>query len=207
MAGSDLVTDYKSLLPLSNLRGLVIIDSLTDLETLINLKQLRYLSVEKRPRDSNIITTLSKALPGCVVVPNSGACLGSGWLMLVLPLAFCCLQLFCHLQQRENSMKASILNIPFRNARACIPKKRNVIKEVLLCGTSLVLFAYLVEYSFPVKYAAFIPLIFVAAVIGNRININTEALQQIPRNIFRRELYTLYSCNANRHHWRFGLPR
>ena len=41
-------------------------------------------------------------------------------------------------------------------------KKRNVIKEVLLCGTSLVLFAYLVEYSFPVKYAAFIPLIFVA---------------------------------------------
>jgi len=87
MAGSDLVTDYKSLLPLSNLRGLVIIDSLTDLETLINLKQLRYLSVEKRPRDSNIITTLSKALPGCVVVPNSGACLGSGWLMLVLPLA------------------------------------------------------------------------------------------------------------------------
>lgn len=88
MEGSDLVTDYKSLLPHSNLRGLVVTDSLTDLETLMNLKQLRYLSVEKTGRDSNIITTLSKALPGCVVVPNSGACLGSGWLMLVLPLAF-----------------------------------------------------------------------------------------------------------------------
>ena len=93
--------------------------------------------------------------------------------------------------KRKILAKASILNIPFRNARACIPKKEMLLKKYYYAVKSCSI-CLSVEYSFPCSMLLFIPLIFVAAVIGNRININTEALQQIPRNIFRRELLIHY---------------
>ena len=98
MVGSDLVTDYKSLLLLSNLRGLVIIDSLTDLETLINLKQLRYLSVEKDhgfQHNNNAF----KALPDVRCCTKLRSLSWSGMVDVGSATCFCCLQLFCHLQQ------------------------------------------------------------------------------------------------------------
>lgn len=86
LTGSGLITSYRSLLPLSRLMGLVITDSVTDKETLMQLNQLAYLSVSGKGNDSELIANLQKALPGCIVVPNSGACLGSGWLILIIPL-------------------------------------------------------------------------------------------------------------------------
>jgi hypothetical protein len=53
------------------------------------MKDLRYLSVPGNSRqDSAYILALEKALPGCIIVPNSGACLGSGWLLLMVPVLF-----------------------------------------------------------------------------------------------------------------------
>ncbi|QEC66132.1 hypothetical protein FRZ67_01980 [Panacibacter ginsenosidivorans] len=76
-----------ALTQLSKLNGLVIADTVIDNKTLYALNQLRYLSLpEESFKDSANILSLQKALPGCLIVPNSGACLGSGWLLLVIPL-------------------------------------------------------------------------------------------------------------------------
>lgn len=83
------LNSYSALLPLSNLYGLLIYDTVMDRQTLQQLQQLRYLSVTYEPgdaEDSILIHDLQKALPGCVVVPNTGACLGSGWLLCIVPL-------------------------------------------------------------------------------------------------------------------------
>lgn len=84
--GSDSIKNWASLKQLNNLRGLVITDTLTDTKTLHDLKSLRYLSLpEKKMADSSAVQKLKKSLPGCIIVPNSGACMGSGWLLLLLP--------------------------------------------------------------------------------------------------------------------------
>jgi len=88
IAGNTNLTDFSSLQELPDLRGLVFIDTVTDKKTISQLKKLRYLSLpEDTKEDSAYIKEMRKALPGCIVVANSGACLGSGWLLLLLPVA------------------------------------------------------------------------------------------------------------------------
>ncbi len=87
--GNDSIKNLASLKQLSHLRGLVITDTLTDLKTINGLKSLRYLSIpEKSVADSIAIQQLKKSLPGSIIVPNSGACMGSGWLLLLIPVIF-----------------------------------------------------------------------------------------------------------------------
>lgn len=87
MQGNDTITNLSALQQLHNLKGLVITDTVTDKQSLYSLKELHYLSVPYNNRtDSIYILALQKTIPGCIVVPNSGACLGSGWLLLLLPM-------------------------------------------------------------------------------------------------------------------------
>lgn len=86
LKGGDSIKNWAPLKQLSNLRGLVITDTVTDTKTLQELKSLRYLSLpEKSMADSISVQKLKKSLPGCIIVPNSGACMGSGWLLLLIP--------------------------------------------------------------------------------------------------------------------------
>jgi hypothetical protein len=88
ITGNSHLTDFSSLQELPDLRGLVFIDTVTDKKTISQLKKLRYLSLpEDTKEDSAYLREMRKALPGCIVVANSGACLGSGWLLLLLPVA------------------------------------------------------------------------------------------------------------------------
>ena len=88
IAGNSHLTDFRPLRELPDLRALVIIDTVTDKKTIGQLKKLRYLSLpEDTKEDSAYLKEMQKALPGCIVVANSGACLGSGWLLLLLPVA------------------------------------------------------------------------------------------------------------------------
>lgn len=85
--GSDSVTSLSALQQMPNLSALVITDTVTDKQSLYGLKNLRYLSLPQNNKaDSAYMLALEKALPGCIIVPNSGACLGSGWLLLLVPL-------------------------------------------------------------------------------------------------------------------------
>lgn len=82
------ITDYQALFELPDLRALVIIDTVTDKKSIGHLKKLHYLSLPNDTKeDSAFFLEMGKALPGCIVVANSGACLGSGWLLLLLPIA------------------------------------------------------------------------------------------------------------------------
>jgi fructose-specific component phosphotransferase system IIB-like protein len=87
ISGSDSITSLEALQQIPDLRGLVITDTVTDKKSLYALKKLRYLSLpQNNQQDSAYLVAMEKALPGCIVVPNSGACLGSGWLLLLAPL-------------------------------------------------------------------------------------------------------------------------
>ena len=89
LKGNDTIKNLSALQKLPNLRGLVITDTVTDKQSLHALKQLRYLSIpEKNKADSTYVQTLQKSLPGCIIVPNTGACMGSGWLLLLVPTVF-----------------------------------------------------------------------------------------------------------------------
>ena len=86
MRGNKEVKSLQPVTQLPELRGLIITDTVMDNKTLYALKQLRYLSLpEENFKDSTNMLSLQKALPGCIIVPNSGACLGSGWLLLIIP--------------------------------------------------------------------------------------------------------------------------
>lgn len=89
LRGNDSISNLKPLQQINQLKELIIRDKITDLKSLYSLKDLRYLSVpDENKTDKATIQALEKALPGCIIVPNSGACLGSGWLLLMLPATF-----------------------------------------------------------------------------------------------------------------------
>jgi hypothetical protein len=86
---NDTINNLKPLLKLRKLCGLTVTDTLTDFSTLKSLKNLKYLSLPKDILNDTIRKTeLQKSLPGTRIVSNEGVCLGSGWLLLLIPLIF-----------------------------------------------------------------------------------------------------------------------
>jgi Leucine-rich repeat (LRR) protein len=82
------VTDLGPLRDLKNLEGLILGETFKNLDALKKLKSLRYVGLsEKAFKDSpDQVAALRKALPETLVVPAiTGACLGSGWILLLLP--------------------------------------------------------------------------------------------------------------------------
>lgn len=81
------VRDYASLAKLKHLEYLTIGEKVGDITSLQSLKQLRFLSVPAGDStDSVKFSQLEKALPHTRVTPNGGFCMGTGWLLLVVPL-------------------------------------------------------------------------------------------------------------------------
>jgi hypothetical protein len=81
------VKDLQPLLKLRGLYGLYVSDTLTDFSTVKSLKSLTYLSLPFELLDDSIVKAdFQKSLPGTIIVPNQGVCLGSGWLLLIIPL-------------------------------------------------------------------------------------------------------------------------
>lgn len=68
-------------------------EKLGDLDTLVDL-DLLILASEHFDEDPEWIGQLRTSLPSTRVVPGSGLCLGSGWILLLLPLVLLCRFLF-----------------------------------------------------------------------------------------------------------------
>jgi hypothetical protein len=86
---NDTISSLGSLLKLKGLYGLTITDTLTDLASVKSLKNLRYLSLPSSVlEDKSVKEDLQKMLPDTRIVANEGFCLGSGWLLLVIPFIF-----------------------------------------------------------------------------------------------------------------------
>jgi hypothetical protein len=84
---NDTIKNLQPLLNLRKLIGLTVTDTLTDFATIKSLKNLKYLSLPKKIMNDTIRKTeLQKSLPDTRIVSNQGVCLGSGWLLLLIPL-------------------------------------------------------------------------------------------------------------------------
>ncbi|WP_370476498.1 hypothetical protein [Tamlana flava] len=84
----DSLLDYRNFKNIKKLKYLVIQSEVGLDSTLHNLDHLRYLSLSHDfLKDSVNVARLQRALPNTVIAPNSGACLGSGWLLVIIPLA------------------------------------------------------------------------------------------------------------------------
>jgi hypothetical protein len=83
---NDTIKSFEPLLKLKKLYGLSVYFNLTDFETLKSLKTLKYLSLPDEVLNDTIKKAeLQKALPGTKLVATHGVCLGSGWLLLLVP--------------------------------------------------------------------------------------------------------------------------
>jgi hypothetical protein len=86
LINNDTIRNLQPLLNLKKIEGLIVTDKLTDLATIKSLKTLKYLSLpEDILNDTITKAELQKSLPGTRIVPNHGICLGSGWLLLIIP--------------------------------------------------------------------------------------------------------------------------
>jgi len=84
---NDTISKLTALSGLPELTGLTLLDTVTDLQTVKTLKGLKYLSLPKTLlEDSLTRVELYQALPGTTIAANEGFCMGSGWLLLLLPL-------------------------------------------------------------------------------------------------------------------------
>ncbi len=80
------INDLQPLLTLKKFYGLTISDTLTDFATIKSLKNLKYLSLpDVVLNDSTKKAELLKSLPNSRIVANQGFCLGSGWLLIIIP--------------------------------------------------------------------------------------------------------------------------
>jgi hypothetical protein len=84
---NDTISSFSSLLKLRNLYGLIVSDTLTDLSSVKSLKSLKYLSLPAYVlKDKSVKDELHKLIPEARIVANEGFCLGSGWLLIIVPL-------------------------------------------------------------------------------------------------------------------------
>ncbi len=85
--GNDTLNNLQALSRLTKLTGLVVTDTVTDISTIKMLKNLKYLSLPADYLKNSVNKTdIMQSLPGTRIAANEGFCLGSGWLLLLLPL-------------------------------------------------------------------------------------------------------------------------
>jgi len=84
---NDSIKNLRPLTEIKSLSGLIVTDTVTDIEAIKELKNLKYLSLpsDYLKNDDNE-AMIRKSLPDVRLAANEGFCLGSGWLILIFPL-------------------------------------------------------------------------------------------------------------------------
>jgi hypothetical protein len=104
LLNNDSIRNLQSLSGLTKFYGLIVADKLNDLATIKSLQTLKYLSLPIDVLNDTIIKAeLQKSLPGTNIVANQGLCLGSGWLLLIIPFV-----LFFRVLIHRKSRKAQV---------------------------------------------------------------------------------------------------
>ncbi len=87
MMKPEYIVHLDSLKQLKHLTALTIVEAdTTNMQPLFTMHHLKLLSVSQKNNTSDSLRRqLSTALPNTLVVANDGFCLGSGWLMLLMP--------------------------------------------------------------------------------------------------------------------------
>ena len=86
LISNETIRSLQPLSKLSKLIGLTLTDTVTDIESVKTLGNLKYLSLPGDFLDDPVNKAeIQKSLPGTRIVANEGFCLGSGWLLLIIP--------------------------------------------------------------------------------------------------------------------------
>ena len=90
MMSNETVTDLSPLTSLNGLNGLILDGPLGNLDAVQKLTSLRFVGVSKDIYDKfpDQVAAVRKALPDALVVRVSPLCLGSGWILLLVPIPF-----------------------------------------------------------------------------------------------------------------------
>jgi hypothetical protein len=98
MTGSENVKSLAPLSALNGLQGLILNGPYENLSAVRGLTSLRFLGISKKTWEASPeeIAAIRKALPDVVVVRVSPFCLGSGWILLLIPV----LAVFCFLRRQ-----------------------------------------------------------------------------------------------------------
>jgi len=84
---NDTISSLQPLSTLSKLTGLTVTGSVTDIASIKTLKNLKYLSLPDDFLDDPVNKAeMQKSLPDTRIVSNVPFCLGSGWILLLIPL-------------------------------------------------------------------------------------------------------------------------
>jgi len=106
--GDTLINDLSPLYRLPRLKALLLGLPEADLSALEKMENLEILVVEQNIYDNSPdqISRLREALPGTRIVPGGGFCLGSGWILLLMPLAGIGWILSAWLKKKKNAQAA-----------------------------------------------------------------------------------------------------
>jgi hypothetical protein len=86
LIGCDSIVNFAGMKELKKLSCLSIQGMDPDIESILQLTNLKYLSLpEKITDDSASISLLKEKLPETIIVPSAGICLGSGWILMFIP--------------------------------------------------------------------------------------------------------------------------
>ena len=89
LIGCDSINDISPLRNLKRLSCLDIYDTEVDIDTLVTLNRLKYLSLPREITEDSVKVSLIKdRLPETIIVPSLGLCLGTGWILLVVPFIY-----------------------------------------------------------------------------------------------------------------------
>ncbi|HOB84221.1 MAG TPA: hypothetical protein PKX27_02070 [Bacteroidales bacterium] len=108
MAGCDTIHSLRVLSELGKLSCLTITDTVTDIGSVAKLTNLKYLSLPAAfIDDSTKLAGIKSSLPGTRIVANEGFCLGSGWILLIIPLVLM-IRFFCRKVRHEDHEKITV---------------------------------------------------------------------------------------------------
>jgi hypothetical protein len=101
---NDKIDNLQPLSKLNKLFGLTITDTVTDIASIKTLKKLKYLSLpDKFLSDILNKTDIQRSLPDARIAANEGFCLGSGWLLLLIPLVLL-IRFFAGMKKTSNKV-------------------------------------------------------------------------------------------------------
>ncbi|HBE42065.1 MAG TPA: hypothetical protein DDW27_12825 [Bacteroidales bacterium] len=111
MVECDTILSLQALSGLSKLSSLTITDTVTDIGSVGKLTNLKYLSLPSRfVGDSANLARIKRSLPDTRIVANEGFCLGSGWLLLIIPFVLI-IRFFCRNQKRDHRDNLNAANL------------------------------------------------------------------------------------------------
>ncbi len=100
LIGCESIENFTSMKELRQLSCLSIQGMEVNPDTIVQLTNLKYLSLpENMMDDSATVSLLKEKLPDTIIVPSAGLCLGSGWILLCIP--FILLSGLCVIQFRK----------------------------------------------------------------------------------------------------------